>query len=103
MRLFVRSFGCDDSVKRSVSYMWGCEILIMINGLGATPQSELYLAYRKARLIAEEKGMKVSLSLVGEFFTGLEMGGFSVTYSKLDNEIKELLQEKADTCMFKKM
>lgn len=81
----------------------GDEIVIMINGLGGTPQSELYLAYRKARAIAEEAGMKVAISLVGEFFTGLEMGGFSITYSKLDDEIKELLQAKADTCMYKKM
>lgn len=93
---------CDQIID-DLPFASGDEIVIMINGLGSTPQSELYLAYRKARMIAEEKGMKVGMSLVGEFFTGLEMGGFSVTYSKLDAEIKELLQAKADTCMFKRM
>ena len=79
----------------------GDEIVLMINGLGGTPQCELYLAYRKARQVAEAHGMKVAISMVGEFFTGLEMGGLSVTYSRLDDEIKELLQYPANTCMYK--
>ena len=98
----------DEIVERMVKmivedlpYKSGDKILLMINGLGGTPQSELYIAYRKARKIAEEIGIKVQLSLVGEFFTGLEMGGFSVTFSRLDDETSTLLQAKADTCMFK--
>lgn len=79
----------------------GDNIAIMINGLGGTPQCELYLAYRKAREVAEKAGMKVEISMVGEFFTGLEMGGFSVTFSKLDDEIKQLLQAPTNTCMYK--
>ena len=88
-------------IIEDLPFQSGDEILIMINGLGGTPQCELYLAYRKARQIAEAQGMTVSGSLVGEFFTGLEMGGFSVTYSKLDDEIKALLDHPANTCMFK--
>lgn len=79
----------------------GDKILLMINGLGGTPQVELYLAYRRARQLAELAGIAVEISMVGEFFTGLEMGGFSVTFSRLDDETKPLLQAKADTCMYK--
>jgi dihydroxyacetone kinase-like protein len=79
----------------------GDDVLLMINGLGGTPQIELYLAYRKARQIAEAAGLKVDISLVGEFFTGLEMAGFSVTLTHLDDELTSLIKAPADTCMFK--
>lgn len=37
----------------------GDEISILINGLGATPLEELYIAYRKANEILENKGIKI--------------------------------------------
>lgn len=79
----------------------GDKLALMINGLGGTPQCELYLAYRKARELTKKAGMTVEISMVGEFFTGLEMGGFSVTLSKLDDEITQLLKAPANTCMYK--
>jgi len=79
----------------------GDKLALMINGLGGTPQCELYLAYRKAREIVEKAGMSVEISMVGEFFTGLEMGGFSVTLSQLDDETTQLLKAPANTCMYK--
>jgi dihydroxyacetone kinase-like protein len=51
--------------------------------------------------ILDERGIKVGHSLVGEFFTGLEMAGFSVTLMKLDAELKELLAAPADSPCFK--
>jgi len=79
------------------------EVLLMINGLGGTPQMELYIAYRRARQLAEAAGLKVKISLVGEFFTGLEMGGFSVTLSRLDAELEQLIKAPARACMFRSL
>ena len=45
----------------------------------------------------DKREIKVGSSYVGEFFTGLEMAGFSVTLMKLDDELKELLAAPADT------
>jgi dihydroxyacetone kinase-like protein len=75
----------------------GDEVALMINGLGGTPHIELYLCYRKARQILDARGIKIGLSYVGEFFTGLEMAGFSVTLTRLDEELKRLLSSPADT------
>ena len=75
--------------------------LVLINGLGGTPQLELYICYRKVKQILDERGIKVGHSFVGEFFTGLEMAGFSVTLMKLDAELKELLAAPADTPCYK--
>lgn len=90
-----------DQIMADLPFVSGDKILIMINGLGATPQCELYIAYRKARELAEKAGMTVEITMVDEYFTGLEMGGFSVTFSRLDDEIKKLLRAPANTCMYK--
>ena len=79
----------------------GDRAALMINGLGGTPAIELYLAYRKARQTAESLGISVEISLVGQYFTALEMAGYSVTLAKLDEELENLLRAPADTCMFK--
>ena len=98
----------DEAVDRMVQqivedlpFVSGNKLALMINGLGGTPQCELYLAYRKARELVEKAGMTVEISMVGEFFTGLEMGGFSVTLSQLDDETMQLLKAPANTCMYK--
>jgi dihydroxyacetone kinase-like protein len=79
----------------------GDEVAVLINGLGGTPQIELYICYRKVRKMLDEREIKVGRSYVGEFFTGLEMAGFSVTLMRLDEELKELLKAPADTPYYK--
>lgn len=79
----------------------GDEVAVLINGLGGTPHLELYICYRKVKKMLDEKKIKVGRSYVGEFFTGLEMAGFSVTLLKLDDELKELLAAPADTPYYK--
>ena len=88
-------------IAEDLPFASGDKLALMINGLGGTPQCELYLAYRKARELVEKAGMSVEISMVGEFFTGLEMGGFSVTLSQLDDETTQLLKAPANTCMYK--
>ena len=44
-----------------------------------------------------EKGIKVYKTMVGEYMTSLEMEGFSITLLRLDDQMKELLDEEADT------
>ena len=75
----------------------GDEVAVLINGLGGTPHLELYICYRKIKKILDQKGINVGRSYVGEFFTGLEMAGFSVTLTKLDQELKQLLGAPAHT------
>lgn len=90
-----------DEIVADLPFAGDDKVLLMINGLGGTPPTEQYLAYRKARAAAEAAGLAVEISLVGEFFTGLEMAGFSVTLTRLDDELEELIRAKADACMFK--
>ena len=68
----------------------------MVNGLGGTPISELYLLYGRAHEQVEKRGIKVWRSYVGEYCTSLEMDGMSVTLCKVDDELKRLLTAPAE-------
>jgi dihydroxyacetone kinase-like protein len=79
----------------------GDEVSVLINGLGATPMIELYVCFRRVKQILDTKGIRIGRSYVGEYFTALEMAGFSVTLMKLDSELKSLLEAPADTPYYK--
>ena len=66
------------------------EMILLINGFGGTPLSELYLMYNDVRKKLEATSCSVARSLVGNFVTSLDMAGCSVTVSLLDNEMKRL-------------
>ena len=61
----------------------------MINGLGGTPISELYLLYGIAHQKLADQGINVFRSYVNEYCTSLEMAGASLTLLKVDDELKE--------------
>ena len=84
-------------VVQDLPFKSGDKVAVLINGLGATPQIELYACFRKAKQILDACGIEMDQAYVGEFFTALEMAGFSVTLMKLDPELKALLQAPADT------
>ena len=68
----------------------GSELLLLVNGFGATPSMELYLTYGRARRLLEDKGLKVARSLVGDYCTSLDMAGCSLTVTLLDDELRGL-------------
>jgi len=68
----------------------GQKVLLFVNGMGGTPQSELYIVFRAASQILAEAGLKVQRSLVGNYITALEMQGCSISVLKLDDELVEL-------------
>ena len=79
----------------------GDEVAVLVNGLGATPLEEQFIINRCIPKTLNDKEIKLSKTYVGEYATSLEMSGFSISLFKLDNELKELLDAKADTPFFK--
>jgi dihydroxyacetone kinase-like protein len=63
------------------------DILLLVNGLGATPLMELYLIYNSAANLLTEKGFRIARSLVGNYTTAIDMAGASLTVCLLDSEI----------------
>lgn len=88
-----------EAIVPDLPYADGDEVALMVNGLGGTPISELYLLYGIAHRMLAERGIKVWRSYVGEYCTSLEMAGASITLVKLDDEIKALLSAPAETAI----
>ena len=84
------------AVVSDLPFESGDRVALMINGLGGTPISELYLLYGIAAEKLAEKGITIGHSDVGEYGTSLEMAGASLTLVKLDDEIERLLEAPAE-------
>lgn len=87
------------AVVEDLPYSSGDEVALMINGLGGTPISELYILYRRAHQQLAEQGITVRHSYVGEYCTSLDMAGASLTLVKLDDEIAALLDAPAEAAV----
>ncbi len=78
----------------------GDEISVMVNGLGNTPLSELFIIYRAASGLIHDAGLVTVRSYVGNYVTSLDMAGCSITVMRLDTELKRLLLAPADSPAF---
>ena len=84
-----------DAVVSDLPFTAGDRVALMVNGLGGTPLSELYLVYGSAHRQLVDQGITVARSYVGEYCTSLDMAGASLTLVKLDDEIERLLTAPA--------
>ena len=76
---------------------WSGKVLLFVNGMGGTPEAELYIVYNPARKRLEDAGLEVARSLVGNYITSLEMQGCSITVLQLDDELTELYDAPVHT------
>jgi dihydroxyacetone kinase-like protein len=68
----------------------------MVNGLGATPISELYIAAGITIDILKNRRIKIFRAYVNNFCTSLDMEGASVSLLRLNEEFKRLLEAPCD-------
>lgn len=78
----------------------GDKVAVLVNGLGATPRMELYIMFRRVEQVLKEKGIIIYRSYVGDYITSLEMGGCSITLTKLDDELIDMVDHPVDCPMF---
>jgi phosphoenolpyruvate---glycerone phosphotransferase subunit DhaK len=88
-----------DAVVGDLPYQSGDRVALMVNGLGGTPISELYILYRRAHQQLAEKGITVGRSYVNEYCTSLDMAGASITLVRLDDELERLLAAPAEVAV----
>ncbi len=86
-----------DAVVKDLKLERGENVLLYINGLGATPLSEQYILYNHAWDRLDAMGVNVTRSQVGNFFTSLEMQGASITIMRLDDELTQLYDAPVHT------
>ncbi|AFK19313.1 dihydroxyacetone kinase subunit DhaK [Haloferax mediterranei ATCC 33500] len=75
----------------------GEEVVTLVNGMGGTPLSELYIVNRKLQSILDDRGIETWDAWVGDYMTSLDMMGCSVSVLRVDDELKELLGAPAET------
>ncbi len=79
-----------DAILKDLSPSKGSEVLLLVNGFGATPLIELYLMVHSAKRILDAAGITAVRFLTGSYVTSLDMAGVSLTLSVLDSETKTL-------------
>jgi dihydroxyacetone kinase-like protein len=79
----------------------GEELLVLLNGAGATTLMELYLIFRRVAQVLGAKNIKLVRSAIGEFITTQEQAGFQMMIARMDRELIELWDAPADTPFFK--
>jgi dihydroxyacetone kinase-like protein len=80
-----------DRILSDLPFASGDTVAVLVNGLGATAPSELYIMYGKAASILKERGLQIHRAFVGEYATSMEMKGASISLLRLDDELRELL------------
>lgn len=65
-------------------------VLVLVNGMGATPLLELYGFNAEVQRVLGERGVSVARTLVGNYVTSLDMAGCSVTLCQVDEELLRL-------------
>jgi phosphoenolpyruvate---glycerone phosphotransferase subunit DhaK len=84
----------DEMLERIVEDLGigrGERVSVLVNSLGATPHEELYILYRRVARGLSERGVSITLPLVGRYATSMEMTGASLSVLQLDAELERLL------------
>jgi phosphoenolpyruvate---glycerone phosphotransferase subunit DhaK len=79
-----------EAIAADLEMKKGAGALLLLNGFGATPLSELYVMYDAARRALATRGIAAQRSLVGNFVTALDMAGCSITVTLLDETLEAL-------------
>jgi dihydroxyacetone kinase-like protein len=78
----------------------GEELLVIVNGAGATTLMELFILFRRVQQILKAQGIKLVRSQVGEFITTQEQAGFQLMIARMDSELVRLWDAPCDAPYF---
>ncbi|WP_251518841.1 MULTISPECIES: dihydroxyacetone kinase subunit DhaK [Staphylococcus] len=77
-----------DALQKEVS---ANKLIVMVNGMGGTPQSELSIAVKYIAQVFEQQNVEVGHWFVGDFMTSLDMQGLSVTLMPYEETLSKAL------------
>ncbi|MCX7044766.1 MAG: dihydroxyacetone kinase subunit DhaK [Candidatus Sumerlaeota bacterium] len=84
-------------LAKAVKATKGDQLLVLMNGAGATTLMELFILYRGALKVLKGMGIEAARARVGEFLTVQEMAGFQMFVAKMDAELLKLWDAPCDT------
>ncbi len=86
-----------DLLCRKIKPQAGDEVMLIINGVGASTLMELSIVFRKAYKELEARGLKVVESRIQEILTVQEQSGFQMLIAVLDADHVANFKKAADT------
>lgn len=84
-------------LSKALNIESGDDLMLMVNGSGATTLMEMFIVARACHLSLEEQGAKVVRSKVEEILTVQEMAGFQMCIGKFDNETLQYWDKPCNT------
>ncbi|ARJ50663.1 dihydroxyacetone kinase subunit DhaK [Staphylococcus lutrae] len=76
------------------------QLIVMINGMGGTPLSELQIVTKYVGAHLEKEGKTVKSWFVGDYMTALDMQGFSLTFVPYDERVLAALHAPTTSRFF---
>lgn len=89
-----------DALAEELNVMQGEEVTVLVNGFGSTPLQELYLFNYAVAKVLHEKNIRIYRSFAGNYMTSIDMLGASLTFMKMNAELKELLDQESEAPAF---
>ncbi|MDV2583716.1 dihydroxyacetone kinase subunit DhaK, partial [Alkalibacillus haloalkaliphilus] len=68
--------------------------------MGNTPLEELYIAYHEIYQCLREKEIHIYMRFIGNYATSLDAAGYSISFLKMDEELKHYLDADAHSPFF---
>ena len=81
----------------------GENVMLAVDGSGASTIMELFVVYRAAAEYLAQKGINVVARYVGELLTTQEQAGFQIFMARMDDELLELWNAPCNTPYFKRL
>lgn len=81
-------------LKEELQLSDGEEVAVLVNGLGSTPLLELDIVYKELRKQLNHDRIRVHDSEIKTWCTCQEMGGFSISILRIDDELKKYYDEE---------
>lgn len=78
----------------------GEELLVILNGAGATTFMELFILFRRVDQILKAKQIKLARGKIGEFITTQEQAGFQLLIARMDPELIRLWDAPSNAPFF---
>ena len=88
-------------VRDDLGLKSGDHVIALVNGMGGTPESELYIVYRKLAQLLADDGIEAARPMVGNYVTSLEMPGVSITLTRVDDTVLGYFDAPVDTPAWK--
>ena len=76
-------------LKKEMDLKEGDEVAVLVNGLGSTPLLELNIVYYDLYRLLHKDQIKVYDADIKSYVTSQEMGGFSISFMRMDDELKK--------------